>query len=83
MGERNTGIWVANPWFHSRRCRRQAVSELKKRRRVEVGPFATFYFENYETMWHQVHEMLYIERGGGSLCTGHRQLSVPGQCGPE
>ena len=32
--------------------------------RLEVGPFATFYFENYETMRHQVHEMLHIEQGG-------------------
>ncbi|HVH81824.1 MAG TPA: DUF3501 family protein [Stellaceae bacterium] len=47
-----------------RRERRRAISELKKRRRVEVGPFATFYFENYETMWQQVHEMLYVEKGG-------------------
>lgn len=49
-----------------RRERRQAVSELKKRRRVEVGPFTTFYFENYETMWQQVHEMLFVEKGGES-----------------
>ena len=48
----------------SRRERRQAISELKKRRRVEVGPFATFYFENYQTMWQQVHEMLFVEKGG-------------------
>jgi hypothetical protein len=47
-----------------RRERRRTISELKKRRRVEVGPFATFYFENYETMWQQVHEMLYVEKGG-------------------
>jgi len=47
-----------------RRERRHAISELKKRRRVEVGPFATFYFENYETMWQQIHEMLYVEKGG-------------------
>jgi hypothetical protein len=47
-----------------RREHRQAVSELKKRRRVEVGPFATFYFENYDTMWQQVHEMLHVEKGG-------------------
>jgi hypothetical protein len=47
-----------------RREQRRVVSELKKRRRVEVGPFATFYFENYETMWQQVHEMLYVEKGG-------------------
>jgi hypothetical protein len=31
---------------------------------MEVGPFATFYFESYETMLHQVHEMLFIEKGG-------------------
>ena len=43
---------------------RRALTERKKHRRVEVGPFATFYFENYDTMWHQVHEMLYIEKGG-------------------
>jgi hypothetical protein len=47
-----------------RRERRKAATELKKRRRVEVGPFATFYFENYETMWQQVHEMLFVEKGG-------------------
>ena len=47
-----------------RRERRREISELKKRRRLEVGPFATFYFENYDTMWQQVQEMLYIEKGG-------------------
>ena len=31
---------------------------------MAVGPYATFYFENYATMWHQIHEMLHIERGG-------------------
>jgi hypothetical protein len=36
----------------------------KKNRRQEVGPVCTFYFENYQTMWSQVHEMLFIERGG-------------------
>jgi hypothetical protein len=43
---------------------RKRITEIKRRRRLEVGPFATFYFENYETMRHQVHEMLHIERGG-------------------
>ena len=41
----------------------RAVAELKARRRIEVGPFATFYFESYDTMLHQVHEMLAIEKG--------------------
>jgi uncharacterized protein DUF3501 len=44
--------------------RRKRMAEIKKDRRLEVGPFATFYFENYETMLHQVHEMLFIEKGG-------------------
>jgi len=44
--------------------RRRQMAELKKNRRLEVGPFATFYFESYETMLHQVHEMLFIEKGG-------------------
>ena len=44
-------------------CRRK-LAERKRNRRVEVGPYITFYFENYETMWMQVHEMLFIEKGG-------------------
>lgn len=44
--------------------RRTAMSALKKNRRLEVGPFATFYFESFDTMLHQVQEMLYIEKGG-------------------
>tara|TARA_R110002110_G_scaffold5407_4_gene27945 strand:- start:15360 stop:15950 length:591 start_codon:yes stop_codon:yes gene_type:complete len=48
----------------TRKERKQALMAVKKDRRMEVGPHATFYFENYETMWNQVHEMLYIERGG-------------------
>ena len=47
-----------------RRERRRDITELKKHRRIEVGPFATFYFENFDTMWQQVQEMLYIEKGG-------------------
>jgi hypothetical protein len=47
-----------------RRDRRAQMAALKKNRRVEVGPFACFYFESFETMLHQVHEMLFIERGG-------------------
>ena len=43
---------------------RRNMVAVKKNRRVDVGPFATFYFENYATMWHQVHEMLFVEKGG-------------------
>jgi hypothetical protein len=47
-----------------RRERRSKMTELKRERRIAVGPDATFYFECYDTMWHQVHEMLFIEKGG-------------------
>jgi len=47
-----------------RKERRGAVVALKKNRRLPVGPHATFYFENFETMLSQVQEMLYIEKGG-------------------
>jgi hypothetical protein len=50
---------------------------VKKQRRVEVGPFATFYFENYATMWLQVQEMLRIERGGEEQIVGELEAYNP------
>ncbi|WP_298724348.1 DUF3501 family protein [uncultured Ferrovibrio sp.] len=47
-----------------RKEKRAEVVAVKKNRRVGVGPFTTFYFENYITMWWQIHEMLFIEKGG-------------------
>ncbi len=47
-----------------RKEKRREMAAVKKARRMEVGPFCTFYFESYDTMWHQVHEMLAIEKGG-------------------
>jgi hypothetical protein len=44
--------------------RRKRIAEIKKNRRLEVGPYAMFYFESYDTMLHQVQEMLFIEKGG-------------------
>jgi len=52
-----------------KQLRGEAIA-LKKPRRVEVGPFATFYFENYQTMWLQVQEMLRIEKGGAEQVAG-------------
>jgi len=43
---------------------RRRIAATKRNRRVDVGPNVTFYFENFETMWLQIHEMLHIERGG-------------------
>ena len=48
----------------NRKSIRKNIVELKKDRRVPLGPYATFYFESYETMLAQVQEMLYIEKGG-------------------
>lgn len=47
-----------------RKERRKRMAGTKAKRRIEVGPFAIFSFENYDTMLHQVHEMLAIEKGG-------------------
>lgn len=49
-----------------RKARRTGAMALKRARRVEVGPCCTFYFESYDTMWLQVHEMLHIEKGGAA-----------------
>ncbi len=51
-------------YAEERTARRRALVEAKHHRRLEVGPDCMFYFENYETMWNQVHEMLFIEKGG-------------------
>ena len=50
---------------------------MKKLRRIEVGPFATFYFENYATMWLQVMEMLRIEKGGEEQVAGELDAYNP------
>ncbi len=44
--------------------KRREIAQIKRDRRLAVGPFATFYFENRATMRHQIHEMLFIEKGG-------------------
>jgi hypothetical protein len=59
-----TDILPPERYAAERAAHRRRVSELKRNRRIEVGPFVTFYFESYETMWLQVQEMLHIERGG-------------------
>ena len=33
---------------------KKEISEIKKFRRIPVGPYATFYFECYDTMIYQV-----------------------------
>ena len=56
---------------------RRALIPVKRDRRVEVGPFVTFYFENFETMLAQVQEMLHIERGGEAQIEGELETYNP------
>ena len=48
----------------NRKQLRHDLLEFKKNRRVHLGPYATFYFECFETMLGQIQEMLFIEKGG-------------------
>jgi hypothetical protein len=56
---------------------RRKVSAKKRNRRVDVGPYVTFYFECYETMWLQVQEMVYIEKGGAEQIPGELEAYNP------
>jgi len=60
-----------------RKSLKQNLIPVKKQRRIEVGPFATFYFENYATMWLQVQEMLRIEKGGEEQIPGELDAYNP------
>ena len=44
--------------------KRQETLEIKKNRRVPLSAEATLFFENFDTLWWQIQEMLYIEKGG-------------------
>ncbi|MGO8952764.1 MAG: DUF3501 family protein [Rhodomicrobium sp.] len=59
-------ILPAGEYARVRDEKRRAIREIKANRRVAVGPYATFYFESYDTMWLQVQEMLRIEKGGAA-----------------
>jgi hypothetical protein len=45
-----------------REGRRRRVIDLKRRRRVELGPYLSFVFENRETLLFQIQEMCRVER---------------------
>ena len=51
-------------YIKNRKELRKSIVEFKKDRRIALGPYATFYFESFETMLAQVQEMLYSEKGG-------------------
>ena len=57
-------IMSLDVYTKNRKELRKSIVSFKKYRRIALGPYATFYFESYETMLAQVQEMLYIEKGG-------------------
>lgn len=59
-----TDILDLAEYTKNRKSIRKNVVEMKKNRRVSLGPHAIFYFENFFTMKSQIEEMLYIEKGG-------------------
>jgi hypothetical protein len=67
----------ADMYARERDARRRALIPVKRNRRVEVGPFVTFYFENFTTMVAQVQEMLHIERGGDEQLAGELEAYNP------
>ena len=54
----------ADVYAKNRKQIRKNLVEFKKNRRIALGPYATFYFESFETMVAQIQEMLHIEKGG-------------------
>jgi Protein of unknown function (DUF3501) len=70
-------ILSAGEYEQQRKSLKTNLIPMKKLRRIEVGPFATFYFENYATMWLQVQEMLRIEKGGEAQVAGELEAYNP------
>ena len=60
-----------------RGAKRRELIAAKQNRRVPVGPDATFYFENRDTIWFQIHEMLFIEQGGKEQIKGELEAYNP------
>ena len=53
-------LMSAAAYAESRKQIRKKLVEFKKNRRIALGPYATFYFESFETMVAQIQEMLHI-----------------------
>jgi hypothetical protein len=74
-----TAADIAAPEVYARERaeRRRALIPVKKNRRIEIGPYVTLYFENFDTMLAQVHEMLHIEKGGAEQIEGELEAYNP------
>ena len=84
----NTDILPLNEYEKIRPLKKQEILELKKIRRLSVGPDITFYFENTQTIWWQIQEMLRIEKGGqeqlgDELCAYNPMIPIKREKGYE
>lgn len=70
-------IIPSDDYAKSRKEWRKKISAKKQHRRVAVGPYITFYFECFDTMWFQVQEMIYIEKGGADQIPGELEAYNP------
>jgi len=66
---------------------RGRMLKIKDARRIHVGPFLTFLFENRDTIWYQVQEMMRVEQIvkeadiQHELATYNELLGGPGELG--
>jgi len=63
-------ILPAADYARQRKELRASIVAMKRLRRLQVGPYATLHFENFDTMRMQVQEMLHIEKGGAEQLPG-------------
>tara|TARA_B100001248_G_scaffold259487_1_gene245614 strand:+ start:2913 stop:3500 length:588 start_codon:yes stop_codon:yes gene_type:complete len=57
-------IHAREEYINIRAQLRKEIVHRKKKRRVDIGPNVTLYFENKDTIIHQINEMVFIENGG-------------------
>jgi len=57
-----TDLLSAAEYERGRNAYRSQIIELKRRRRISIGPLITLIFENLETLRFQVQEMIRVER---------------------
>ena len=69
---------LENAAFEAQRKERQAeLRAHKANRRTDVGPFASFFFESWFTMWWQIQEMLRVEGGGAEQLADELEAYAP------
>ena len=70
-------LMAPHEYSRVRAQRRQELESTKTLRRIRVGPFITFHFESFDTVWFQIQEMLHIEGGGIAQVPGELEAYNP------